>query len=60
MADARDILLVEDSDTQALKLSLLLEQEGLVVCRTASGEEGRARRARVVVAGLREKGAPPT
>src|SRR3546814_9050951 len=34
-----DILLVEDSQTQALKLSLLLEAEGLAVHRVASGEE---------------------
>lgn len=39
MTDRRDILLVEDSDTQALKLSLLLENEGLTVYRAASGEQ---------------------
>src|SRR3546814_10974110 len=49
-----DILLVEDSQTQALKLSLLLEAEGLAVHRVASGEEalehlGRCRPDLVIV-----------
>ncbi len=34
------ILLIEDSDTQALKLTLELEEEGWQVTRVATGEEG--------------------
>lgn len=40
MPDVRKILLIEDSETQALRVMSILEQEGLTVERAASAEEG--------------------
>lgn len=40
MTRDRTILLIEDSDTQALMLSHLLEEGGMSVCRAATAEEG--------------------
>ena len=40
MAENRTILLIEDSDTQAMRFAMLLESTGASVHRVATAEEG--------------------